>query len=167
MSIWYNEWLKGFSNNLPLREKCPNTELFLVRIFLFSDWIQENTDQKKLRIWTLFTQCSYKLVSYEKCYIENWKSSNQAENKQICPLVSVSLTNCCFFIAIPIWQSHHFRVCRLLWKCYKSQVLFCGWFLLNLKFLSSCIEKSSVLAYDIISTGTVQFYSTVNDVLNK
>ena len=31
-----------------LREKCPNTEFFLVRI-------QENTDQKKLRIWTLFT----------------------------------------------------------------------------------------------------------------
>ena len=40
------------SNNLrmfgkvSLREKCPNKELFLVRIFLFSDWIQENTDQK-------------------------------------------------------------------------------------------------------------------------
>ena len=33
-----------------LREKCPNTEFFLVRI-------QENTGQKKYRIWTLFTQC--------------------------------------------------------------------------------------------------------------
>ena len=31
-------------------------EFFLVRIFLYSDWIQENTDRKKLRIWTLFTQ---------------------------------------------------------------------------------------------------------------
>ena len=39
-----------------LREKCPNTEFFLVRIFLYSDWIQENTDQKKLHIWTLFAQ---------------------------------------------------------------------------------------------------------------
>ena len=29
-----------------LRKKCPNKELFLVRIFLYSDWIQENTDQK-------------------------------------------------------------------------------------------------------------------------
>ena len=29
-----------------LREKCPNTEFFLVRIFLYLDWIQENTDQK-------------------------------------------------------------------------------------------------------------------------
>ena len=31
--------------------------VFLVRIFLYFDWIQENTDQKNLRIWTLFTQC--------------------------------------------------------------------------------------------------------------
>ena len=27
--------------------KSPNTEFFLVRIFLSSDWIQENTDRKK------------------------------------------------------------------------------------------------------------------------
>ena len=61
---------------LPLRKKCPNTKFFLVRIFLYSDWIrrlrskspypvriQENTDQKKLRIWTLFTQCSLFLIA--------------------------------------------------------------------------------------------------------
>ena len=29
---------------------------FLVRFFLYSDWIQENTNQKKLRIWALFRQ---------------------------------------------------------------------------------------------------------------
>ena len=34
---------------LVLREKYPNTEFFLVRIF-------PHSDQKKLRIWTLFTQ---------------------------------------------------------------------------------------------------------------
>ena len=39
-----------------LREKCPNPEFFLARIFLYSDWIQENTDQEKLHIWTLSTQ---------------------------------------------------------------------------------------------------------------
>ena len=39
-----------------MREKSPNTQFFLVGIFLYSDWIQENTDQKKLRIGTLFTQ---------------------------------------------------------------------------------------------------------------
>ena len=54
-----------------LREKYPNREFFLVRIFLYSEWIRRftqskspysvrihgNTDQKKLGIWTLFTQC--------------------------------------------------------------------------------------------------------------
>ena len=47
-----------------LHEKCLNTEFFQVRIFLYLDWIQrftvqtqETTDQKKLRIWTLFMQC--------------------------------------------------------------------------------------------------------------
>ena len=39
-----------------LCDKCPDTEFFLVRIFPYSDWIRENTDQKNLRIWTLFTQ---------------------------------------------------------------------------------------------------------------
>ena len=31
---------------LSLREKCPNVQFILVRIFLYSHWIQENTDQK-------------------------------------------------------------------------------------------------------------------------
>ena len=40
-----------------LREKRPNAEVFLIGIFLYSIRIQENTDQKELRIWALFTQC--------------------------------------------------------------------------------------------------------------
>ena len=40
-----------------LREKCPDIDLFLVRIFLYSVRIQENMDQKQLRILTFFTQC--------------------------------------------------------------------------------------------------------------
>ena len=50
----------SFNENLcvinSLREKCPNMEIFLFYIFLYSVQIQENIDQKKLRIWTLFTQ---------------------------------------------------------------------------------------------------------------
>ena len=46
------------SSILPLREKCPNTEFFLVCIFLYSVQMQENTDHKKLWIWTLFMQCT-------------------------------------------------------------------------------------------------------------
>ena len=34
---------------LPQREKCSNTEFFVVRI-------QKNTDHKKVRIWKFFTQ---------------------------------------------------------------------------------------------------------------
>ena len=42
--------IKTYKNDgLTLREKCLNTEFFLVQI-------RENTNQKKLRIWTLFTQ---------------------------------------------------------------------------------------------------------------
>ena len=49
--------IPGSLGRFTLCEKCPNKEFFLIRIFLFSNWIQENTDQKKLRIWTLFTRC--------------------------------------------------------------------------------------------------------------
>ena len=54
-----------------LREKCPNTELFLVRIFLYLDWIQKNTDQKLLRIWTLFTQYILQILNS----INHWFAS--------------------------------------------------------------------------------------------
>ena len=53
------------------REKCPNTALFLVPIFLYSDWIRRDKENlsvfspntgkygsKWRRIWTLFTQLS-------------------------------------------------------------------------------------------------------------
>ena len=45
-----------------LRETCPSVELFLVRTFLYSERTEENTNQKKLRIWTLFTQWSFTAI---------------------------------------------------------------------------------------------------------
>ena len=39
-----------------LREKCPITEFFLVRIFLYSVWIQENTNQKNLHAVKVITK---------------------------------------------------------------------------------------------------------------
>ena len=67
LTVCFITWLAHFSSisvlNIyyvsllnTLHEKCPNTELFLVRIFLYSVQIQENADSKKLRIWTLSTQ---------------------------------------------------------------------------------------------------------------
>ena len=55
-----------------LREKCPNTLFLLVCIFPHPNWIRrdteymENTDQKKLRNWILFTQCILKLDEAKK-----------------------------------------------------------------------------------------------------
>ena len=49
-----------------LREKCPNTEFFVLRIFPHSVQIRENTKQKKLRIWTLFMQW-YATIYGGKC----------------------------------------------------------------------------------------------------
>ena len=48
--------LSGVFRIFTVRENCPNTEIFLVRILLYLVRIQENTDQMKLRIWTLFSQ---------------------------------------------------------------------------------------------------------------
>ena len=39
-------WFHAMSQWQSLREKCPNKELFLVRIFLYTNWIKENRDQK-------------------------------------------------------------------------------------------------------------------------
>ena len=52
-----------------MREKCPNT-FFLVSFFRYLHQIQEKTNQKKLRIWTLFTQCNGNKSSkgYSKIY---------------------------------------------------------------------------------------------------
>ena len=45
-NVWAWIW-QGFTcydyGKWPLREKCPNTELFLVRIFLYSNWIRRFT----------------------------------------------------------------------------------------------------------------------------
>ena len=49
-------WISGFFHGWSLCEKCPNTEFILVRIFPYSVRQRENTNQRKLRIWTLFTQ---------------------------------------------------------------------------------------------------------------
>ena len=60
---------------LSLCEKCPNTEFFLVRIFLYSVRIWKSKDQKKLCIWELYTQCNYLLVRV----FSNEKSLNKVE----------------------------------------------------------------------------------------
>ena len=52
-----------------LREKCPNTEFFQLRIFLCSDRIRRFSDQKKVLIWTLFTQWLFWLWQVVSSYL--------------------------------------------------------------------------------------------------
>ena len=40
----YNLNIIGYSQSRALREKCPNAELFLVHIFLLSDWMPKFTE---------------------------------------------------------------------------------------------------------------------------
>ena len=76
--------------NYALREKCPNTEFFLVRIFLYSVQIQENTEQKNICIWTLFMQWQFitifwieALFLFEKLAINASKLSIQVYSQYI------------------------------------------------------------------------------------
>ena len=58
--------------NSSLRENLPNTEFFLVLFFLYSVRVQKNTDQKKLRIRTLFTQWFSQMVIVSQCFKKFW-----------------------------------------------------------------------------------------------
>ena len=71
-------------NKLTMHEKCPNTEFFLVCIFLYSDWIQENTDQRKLRLWILFTQCKFKTLCSKYVYFMKVSLRKNHENPNFC-----------------------------------------------------------------------------------
>ena len=55
---------------MTVSEKCLDTEIFVVRIFLYSVQIKENTDQKKLRILTLFTWCEF-LINLLEIYVHS------------------------------------------------------------------------------------------------
>ena len=58
--------ITGYLINNSLRGKWPNTVFFLVRSFLYSDWIQENTEQKKNCIWTFFMQWLYSVIIFSQ-----------------------------------------------------------------------------------------------------
>ena len=56
--------------DISLREKCRNTELFMVRIFPHSDWIRRVSGKIRTRkncVWTLFTQWNKRIFSWLRC----------------------------------------------------------------------------------------------------
>ena len=70
-------WLLAVSFMCTLRKNSPSKEFFLIcilvfdggvlRKFLYSVRISKNTDQRKLRSWTPFTQCYFVLVKNAQC----------------------------------------------------------------------------------------------------
>ena len=89
---------------LTLHKKCPNTEFFLVRIFLYSDRIRENKDQQKLRIWTLFTQCKQFILTVYLLWSRKigpeattWRCSQKSLSKPFCRIYIKILAACFVF----------------------------------------------------------------------
>ena len=97
---------------LTLHKKCPNTEFFLVRIFLYSDRIRENKDQQKLLIWTLFTQCKqfiltvYLLWSHKiDSETSTWRCSQKSLSKPFCRIhIKKYLRLFCFYRSTTFWK---------------------------------------------------------------
>ena len=77
-----------------LREKYPNTEFFLVRIFPHSDWTRY---QKELCIWTHFTQL---VISQRVGQI-------QSQNSNFLNIPSIFLKTALFFARSTMWLWLH------------------------------------------------------------
>ena len=53
--IFLVSWEWNTINYVEKGQKCPNKELFLVRIFLYSNWIRRDTVQIKSYFWSVFS----------------------------------------------------------------------------------------------------------------
>ena len=65
-------WNPRFTSNhhnqncIPLREKCPDMEIFLVRIFLYSDWIRRFTEDSEYGDLRSFFWSEYRKIRTRK-----------------------------------------------------------------------------------------------------
>ena len=73
---------------LPLREKCPNTELFVVRIFLYSDWIWRFTEWI-VDIFQVVSHCKLTLTWLYS--VKYTKSSHERYNNDVNDAILLSL----------------------------------------------------------------------------
>ena len=98
--------LKRISMELPsLREKCPNTEFSLVRIFPYSFRIRKSTDQKKVRIWTLFTQwviCEFQQTQPRKSSVILLKGFAEFTSLRYCLLREIKRCRIRWCLAISV-----------------------------------------------------------------
>ena len=89
----------------PLREKCPNTELFLVRIFLYSDWI--------LRISLFQSECG-KIPTRNNSLFGHFSRSARVRENPCSRLFYAVITS--WFI----FASQHFSSHYILWFTQKN-----------------------------------------------
>ena len=103
--------------SISLREKCPNTELFLVRIFLYSD-------QKWLNIWTLSTQwCLQRLTDLKKLSGSKQILSLFRAQFWLCLKYSFYPISYCWSISIPLENMRKF----LVFWCFSFFLSFSFW----------------------------------------
>ena len=108
-------------------EKCPNTEFFLVRIFLYLDWIQENKDQKKLRIWILVMYHAMKVWNGRGILGRNvWrKLANYISVKKITFLRTWKQTQVCIVVVLRLVGPRAKNICgALVWKLLLTNLFF-------------------------------------------
>ena len=67
------------TSHVPLPEKCPNTEFYLVRIFLYSEWIR--------RLANIRIQSEYKKIRTRKISVYGHLSRNVRSIYVLCPRV--------------------------------------------------------------------------------
>ena len=106
-----------------LSEKCPITEFFLVRIFLYSDWIQENTEQKKLCIWTLFTKWFSKTLA---CFIFHCFCGYFLQYIERCDTLLLHIKNMTKRIKKMMGTIFHVLVCLTNKKYWRKQRIMIG-----------------------------------------
>ena len=102
-----------------LCEMCPNTEFFwsvfscirteygeIRNIFPYPLRMRQNTDQKKLRIWTLFTQCS---ISLDILHISFSVALSFSEKRGITIAMRYAwyFARKIFFCRLPVSMLHH------------------------------------------------------------
>ena len=90
--------------NIPPCKKCPNAEIFLTRIFPSSVKKRENTEQKKLHIWTFF--CTV-IPSLDVWQNSEYASTPLAENT---PCVKSDQTRSFFWSVFSRIQSKYGKI---------------------------------------------------------
>ena len=128
MDLWHYQksMVEHFCKNstgTSLHEKCPNLRLFLVRIFLYSVQSVENAEQKKLRIWTIFTQCFFRKMQKNSCskilYRITTRKFQKKSLNNFCWSSSSLRKHCVKIVRIQSYSGPHFPAFKLNTERYR------------------------------------------------